>query len=86
VHSVYEFTTSDFPDHLVRVKVVEAPEGQFQAVADQMVISDKYPDGSPLSQTNQVSPELALQSGIAEFLRQLGGAGSKRRLVPIHCW
>jgi hypothetical protein len=83
VQSVYEFTLSQFPTQIVRIKVIETPEGRYHALADHCITCDADAGwGRPVE---QISPELALKEALEALVRQAEGSPTGR-LQRMQYW
>jgi hypothetical protein len=86
VCAIYEFTLKNLPGTIVRVRIVETPEGQFFGVPDHGIQSDDMPQPICVQSTATHSPEKALQDAVCHFVEQIKPPYNKLRLFKLQNW
>lgn len=89
VHSVYEFTVKSMPGEIVRIRVVETPEGQFYGLPSHVIVREEDVRAAPFvvvggNPTN--SPEKALHDALCHLANQVKPPFEGLRLVRLQSW
>ena len=86
IHSVYEFTLKGVPGQIVRVRVVETPEGQFFGIPNHAIQLDGQSEliMPPVIPFN--TPERALQEAVCHLTQNLKPPYDGIRLVKLQNW
>ena len=86
VHSMYEFTLKGLPKQIVRVRIVETPEGQFFGLPNQTLVFDDQPLPLYVPATPAHTPEKALHDVLCYFSAHAKPPCDKVRLLPVQNW
>lgn len=87
IHSVYEFSLKEIPGQLIRVRVVETPEGRFFALPDHFIQSGgQPPQVPPRPEEPACNAEKALQDAIRALIDQVRPPYDQLRLVRRQNW